>query len=187
MNTISLTARHQEILSKAQSRLTAYASRFGHHTAEDIAQEWVASLLTRLQGHQHNALKFLEDIEPDLNNGVLPRCLKKEAIRRARRYLPSPSLSLELLEDVIAAKDTDPFQEPEDGTFTAMTNALPTEKQRTVVFLLAEGISQKEISRLLQVPDRTLRYWLHSWRERGEFCDALRRRMRPTLFPKQPG
>jgi hypothetical protein len=179
-----LTEEEKAIIVNTRTLIAGYARHFDPARGEDIANDWVVSFLVRLDGGKSmepelkrqmgiRASKFLQDIQPSINRGELPPCLKREAKRRVRRLLRKTAVSLE--ETGLMA--TTAQQNPELPGETPVENlvaSLPS-KRRKVVELSAEGISQKEIAKQLKVSPRTVRHWLSQVRRL-----AIRRGIRPS-------
>jgi RNA polymerase sigma-70 factor (ECF subfamily) len=100
-------------------------------------------------------------------------------------------LSLEELDQELPAAGRSPEAEclahEEAGAIRAAMRALPAHYRSALVLRVMEGLSYREISRLLEVPVSTVETWIHRGRQRMKLLLAYEAERGPRPVDQRPG
>jgi RNA polymerase sigma factor (sigma-70 family) len=155
----------QFVLATTTKLFSRYANLIVPGMGEDVAHDWAASILHRSR-KTTSAVELLHRIESGVVRGEFPAFLKKEARKRARR---SQGSRWQPLHDVGQIPSPDQQQSADSPCESQLQQFLDSlrPKEREIVTLRAEGLSQKLIASLKGVTDRTIRNILSRVRQQA--------------------
>jgi DNA-directed RNA polymerase specialized sigma24 family protein len=156
---------YEKHLVNTQTLLARYVERIAPGNGDDVANDWIVSVLRRLQSKRPSSVRrFLEDIGPQITDGHLPYCLRSEGRKRARNLLRRRGASLHE-EDLQSDRMTDVFLADSASTpVQDFVASLPGRWQQAIR-LRAEGMPMTAIAREMNTPERTLRHWMSRVRQ----------------------